>query len=65
MQAEFAKLLRERLGPPVTVILFAATTNRTSCFVIREAHFGFAAALTRLRSEKKIAGGKYSRVVMM
>jgi hypothetical protein len=65
MATEFARLLPERLAPPVTVIGFAATTNRTSCFAIREAHFGFAAAFTWLRSGKKIAGGKYSRVVLM
>jgi len=43
MQTEFARLLPERLGPLVTVIGFAATTNRTSCFAIRDAHFGFGA----------------------
>jgi len=52
MQAEFARLLPERLGPPVTVIGFAATTNQTSCFAIREAHFGFAAIREKNRGRQ-------------
>ena len=53
MQTEFARLLPERLGLWVTAIGFAATTKRTSCFVIRAVHFGFGAELTWLRSEEK------------
>jgi len=65
MPTEFARLVPERLGLWVTVSGFAATTKRTSCFVIREVHFGFGAALTWLRSKEKIPGAKYSRVVTM
>jgi len=70
IQTEFAKLLPERLtSGDWTVIGFAATMNRTSCFAIRNAHFGFAAGSLHGCDQRKIAGARslraVSRVVMV